>query len=1283
MATASSGSSHLGVTENQKRWLVAGIALNKILIPQIRPFVEQGINTEYNKLKKSHNIHGQSTAGRLQRWPPTCRKLLKYENINGNDVHVICRGKFNYSLFDCRVMSHVDFARLYVENYMAHFTAFDDQCDASAVLTLLGVVPVFSAPVQTAAGDVRMGRNDWAHCVFGKWDQVKYQQSFIDMEHLVRVMALPAADEGKLLGELKDWETKGTHLCMNSSIDPALLQLVQQGLQSLQDDVRNMSVEFEEEKRKVQHELKNVATSLEAVEQRVQMLEDRMDHFEGAVNQKIERLESSKQSTEDKVNLLQACPEKLVELIKRDYKGAVLCPFPWCEDELQLELSNIFTRLKIISKKKERARRTDNIVNMTDVFAPHKECDKPRVVLIEGEPGVGKTTYCQKLAYDWSIAGIPPEASFPKVEILLLLKCRDMKTADIEEDINDQLLPLDADKKEKENFFEFIRRNQSKILLVLDGLDELRHDMLQGFLPLIKGKVFSNVYLMLTARHEAGTEVRRYCDTLLEIVGYTNEDADSYIKKYFSNHENPSLAKKMIKKLNWRPQLRELTANPLNTALLCLVFEDSEGKFPSNRTKLYDELVSCALRRYCAKKEVSLYNNDPIEAFAEQLSLLGKMALEALLNNQAYFTGDELKCQSTEFLEFGFLSREASVSKIRPNPSYSFTHKTFQEYFAAFHLAHQLLKGDKEKVTLLDQLSPVDKYWQVWGFLITAVASKSDDVAAFLVSCLCDSFCRDTQISWLPAFSWADEEEEDSDNSSDDYVFDVTSYDEEHDEEHDDEDEDEDEHDEDGEDFDYNEDADGFEVDVCKDDSFSWSRHSELSAFEGNVRKERFLTETCNLIADCEGGRNKLKDYQKKMIHTLASCFALFKVHVLSFRVHNMLVLCEYLKENSALTELTWCFDLHELALETIKHVLQTSQRLAGLHLLTGLNDSLSAGLHLRTDLNSTSLAPALQSNSTLTHLNLPRAKIRISGAKALGEVLQSNRTLTHLNLHDNKISHIGAQALAKGLQSNNVLTYLDLSFNFIGDQGAVALAHVLESNHTLTYLDVGNFEEFLKGKPNCFLPFPNRNEPYSEPIGESGALAIAHALQSNCSLTYLNLEVNNVNDSAAAALGQALQSNCTLTHFYLRDIFLPTQIHFGNSGAVAFAKSLQSSGTQLTRLDLCNTSINSSVAMALAEGLQSNRSLERLDLGNNEIECSGAEALAKALKSNRALTHLQLRSNHIGDSGATEFAETLRYNDTLTLLDLRDNRIGELGKHKLRQLNPRTSCTLKFHEQR
>ena len=48
---------------------------------------------------------------------------------------------------------------------------------------------------------------------------------------------------------------------------------------------------------------------------------------------------------------------------------------------------------------------------MTEVFKPHQECLNPRVVLIEGNPGMGETTYCQKLAYDWSVGEIQPDAS--------------------------------------------------------------------------------------------------------------------------------------------------------------------------------------------------------------------------------------------------------------------------------------------------------------------------------------------------------------------------------------------------------------------------------------------------------------------------------------------------------------------------------------------------------------------------------------------------------------------------------------------------------------------------------------------------------------------------------------------------------------------------------------------------------------------------------------------------------------------------------------------------------
>ena len=207
----------LGVSDDVRRWVVFGIVLNKVVVDQIRSFVEGEIRQEYGKVKISHSIDTQSTPGRLTHWPnlPPRPIVLKYENINGNDALPKVHGKYNYSAFDCRVTSHVDFAKLYVENFMARFNAFDEHCDASAVLTLLGKVPVFSAAVQNAAVDVRQARNAWAHCAFSDWDPVKFKQSFDVMEQLVRALGLPAADEATVLADLNDWETKGNFYSLN------------------------------------------------------------------------------------------------------------------------------------------------------------------------------------------------------------------------------------------------------------------------------------------------------------------------------------------------------------------------------------------------------------------------------------------------------------------------------------------------------------------------------------------------------------------------------------------------------------------------------------------------------------------------------------------------------------------------------------------------------------------------------------------------------------------------------------------------------------------------------------------------------------------------------------------------------------------------------------------------------------------------------------------------------------------------------------------------------------
>ena len=959
-------------------------------------------------------------------------------------------------------------------------------------------------------------------------------------------------------------------------------------------------------------------------------------------------------------------PQKFVELIKRKYKGAVLCPFPWCEDELQLQLSKVFTRLKIVEKKKERARRTEEIVPMTDAFRSHEECEEPRVVLIEGEPGIGKTTCCQKLAYDWSVECISAEACFPKVKMLLLLKCRDMKTADIEEAIDDQLLPLDAEEKEKENFFRFIRQNQSRILLVLDGLDELSETVYEGLLPLIQGRIFPCTYLMLTARHELGMKVRRECDTLLEIVGYTEEDADTYIKKYFSNHDDPSLAKKLIKNLRKNPQLRELTANPLNTALLCLICEDTQGKLPYNKTMLYCEIVSCALMRNFQKKGIDLVNADPIEVCSEQLNQLGELALEALVRDQLYFTTEKLRGHSTEFLDFGLLSREASASKIRPKPSYAFTHKTFQEYFAAFHVAHELLTGGKDKAALLTHLTPPDKYWPVWEFLITMASKKSDDVAVVLVSSLCASFQNKMPKRFSLHYYYEPEEEASDDEDDSAHIYPSCQCDNEIDSGDCDSDDDLDNDLASASDVDPDNRYDyGFDANVCRDDSFDWP--TKLGWIKWSKRiEEDVVTNTIFVIAQCEQPEGELKDYQKKMASELARCFPLDKVTVSHWQTHDgsffarryFQVFSEYLKVHCQLTGLVWIAELNEVALATIEHILRSSDTLTYLHLCD--------------DLRSTSLTPALQANRTLTHLNLRNARIRIAGAKALGEVLRLNCTLTHVSLPGNAISHIGAEAIAKGLEFNNVLVHLDIRDNWIGDQGAVAFAKAFESNSTLKYFNVGMVLE-MPSKPEYFRPRSDFDDVKTDWIRDSGMKAIAKSLRSNCSLTYLDVQGNPFCDSTAAVLGEALRSNGTLNYLYLKGSRLcsPTgtmETQFGNLAAAAFKRALHSRLTKVTHLDLCNTSMTSSCVIILAEALQSNTTLVRLDLSCNRIDSFGAAAIANGLKSNRTLTHLQLRENHISDAGAARFAQCLRSNCTLVYLDLIGNSIKYLGAAAIAQ---------------
>ena len=387
-------------------------------------------------------------------------------------------------------------------------------------------------------------------------------------------------------------------------------------------------------------------------------------------------------------------PSIVIKRIEETYarrEGAILT-VPWC-DSFKFKLENIFTRLRIVAKEETRDKVPKEVTSMTNIFTPHEDCQEPQVVLIEGEPGIGKTAYCQKLAYDWATRhGRKWDKSFPRVEVLLLLRCRKIESSCIWKAIDDHILPADIEPEERDTFIQFLKKNPSKVLLVLDGLDEADSELSR---KLIKKELLPGCFIVLTSRHEAGSNIRPYTDTLLEIMRFTPPDAESFIRSYFQQSDNQHLAKALITKIRLE-NLEELTRNPLNTLQLCVIFKDLNGVLPNSRTKLYIEMVIFLLRRHENKKDLSSSDKDFLLVYKEELMILGRMALDSLRKGELYFEDHQGDFKQSLFPKFGFVSIQAGGSERAPCPRYTFLHKSYQEFFSAFFLAFSMIDGNSE-----------------------------------------------------------------------------------------------------------------------------------------------------------------------------------------------------------------------------------------------------------------------------------------------------------------------------------------------------------------------------------------------------------------------------------------------------------------------------------------------------------------------------------------------------------------------------------------------------------
>ena len=702
---------------------------------------------------------------------------------------------------------------------------------------------------------------------------------------------------------------------------------------------------------------------------------------------------------------------------------------------------------------------------------------------------MGKTTYCKKMVYDWATGKQDAEDCFPRFNTVLLLKCRDMKS-DLWEAIQDQLLPRDVEEDVRKRFFSFICQTQPSVLLVFDGLDEVPTNKLPVFTEIMQGRwELPKCRVVATARHEAGIKVRIHCDTLLQIEGFTEDDAREFIFKYFKEHEN--LAEELVSKLKSDKNLKEMAANPLNTALLCLICEEFQGIFPERRTQLYEEIIQCILRRYRKKTGLPETNEDLLQVYDAQLRHLGLIALNGLLEDKLDFEEGELKGHTDELPGFGFLSVETGGSKLRPCRYYSFLHKSFQECFSAFYLSCQLLNKEISVGMLTVDRRYLKEFKEVLSFTCGMVAARCKKTAeALILSITVQANDDECFLSLLGCIS------------------------------------------------------------ECKRDDDS-SFHLKMARVSGSCLKlqnldlsERFVSEgDVVLVAEAlkvnstltklclsdngigDQGATGLTEALK-----VNSALTVLDLDYNGIGDQGATGLAEALKVNSALTMLALDDNgIGGQGATGLADALKVNSTLTWLNLNgNGIGDQGATGLSKVLIVNSaltvldledngigdqggTGLAEALKVNSALTELNLTNNRIGDQGATDLAEALKVNSALTELYLTVNRIGDQGATGLAEALKVNSTLTELDLSGNGIGDQGATGLAEALQVNSTLTVLNL-----------NC------------NGIGDQGATGLAEVLKVNSTLTKLDLSYNSIGDQGGTGLAEALKVNSTLRQLHL-----------------------------------------------------------------------------------------------------------------------------------------------------
>ena len=354
-----------------------------------------------------------------------------------------------------------------------------------------------------------------------------------------------------------------------------------------------------------------------------------------------------------------------------------------------------FTRLTLQGEI-DTILKTKQPITMEDVL---KDSDT-RLVVVEGAPGIGKSTLAWELCRQW-----PTLKSLKRFSLVVLLRLREegVQTATAISDLlyhrNTELCRCVGEEVE--------RRKGEGLLLVFDGFDEFPAELRRKSLvaDVISGSYLPKATVLVTSRPSATAELLSVCQARvgkhIEVVGFSDKEIQEYAESIFGS--GSKLLASFQTYLSVNPVVRGMVYNPLNCGMVVDVYRNSylsHRPIPYTQTQLYTELSLCLLSRHLSAARDSLARRlpDRLEDLPhdsdlyQQLVRLGRLAFEGRVREEVIFEELPEGCSA-----LGLLNTCSELYGRRENVTYNFLHLTLQEYLGAFYIS-QLPASEQRKL---------------------------------------------------------------------------------------------------------------------------------------------------------------------------------------------------------------------------------------------------------------------------------------------------------------------------------------------------------------------------------------------------------------------------------------------------------------------------------------------------------------------------------------------------------------------------------------------------------